>query len=77
MSSARLYADGYPVTLVVYKSSSPDAPMNDANVAGISIGNQDARRLPMRRPEKYIEIEVRGNEPITDVAVSTAMEGLL
>lgn len=77
MSSARLYADGYPVTLVVYKSSSPDAPLNDANVAGIIIGNQDARRLPMRRPEKYIEIEVRGNEPITDVAVSTAMEGLL
>jgi uncharacterized repeat protein (TIGR02543 family) len=77
MSSARLYADGYPVTLVVYKSSSPDAPMNDANVAGIIIGNQDARRLPMRRPEKYIEIEVRGNKPITDVAVSTAMEGLL
>lgn len=77
MSSARLYADGYPATLIVYKSSSPDAPMNDANVAGISIGNQDARRLPMRRPEKYIEIEVRGNDPITDVAVSTAMEGLL
>ena len=77
MSSARLYADGYPATLVVYKSSSPDAPMNDANVAGISIGNQDARRLPMRRPEKYIEIEVRGDDTITGVAVSTAMEGLL
>jgi len=77
MSSARLYADGYPVTLVVYKSSSPDAPMNDANVAGISIGNQDARRLPMRRPEKYIEIEVRGDETITEVAVASAMEGLL
>jgi hypothetical protein len=77
MSSARLYADGYPVTLVVYKSSSPDAPMNNANVAGIIIGNQDARRLPMRRPEKYIEIEVRGDDTITGVAVASAMEGLL
>ncbi|MDX9860931.1 MAG: hypothetical protein RBS99_08425, partial [Rhodospirillales bacterium] len=77
MTSARVYSDGYPVSMSVYSASSPDHPVLEGSAASIDVLDQDARRLPMRRPEKYVEIEVRSMETVAEVAVSTAMEGLV
>jgi hypothetical protein len=75
-SSAQIYSDGYPVKLSIDMSSSPDKPTIDANHVDISVTTQKARRLPIRRPEKYIEIEVECDNEITDISISTSMEGL-
>ncbi len=75
-SSARVYADAYPVTLSIYMSSSPDAPSALTPTVSLYARNQDGFRLPMARPEKYIEIELRSQHDVTEAVVSTSMEGL-
>lgn len=75
-SSARVYADAYPVTLSIFMSSSPDAPSLTEPTVSVHARNQDGFRLPMARPEKYIEIELRSQHDVTEAVVSTSMEGL-
>jgi hypothetical protein len=75
-SSARVYADGYPVTLNLYMCSSPAAPAPMEPSASIWATSQGARRIPTSRPEKYIEIEVLSQGDVLDVSVSTSMGGL-
>jgi len=58
-------------------SQSPEGDREVANTAAISVENQDARRLPRLRPEKYVVVEIRGRSVVTDVAVATSMQGLL
>jgi hypothetical protein len=76
-SAARVLADGYDVKLNVFSSSSPDAPAVDGATTTLTIGAQEARRLPRMRPEKCIEVEVQSQYPVSGVAISTAMEGLI
>ena len=75
-SSARVYADAYPVTLSIFMSSSPDAPSALTPTVSLYARSQDGFRLPMARPEKYIEIELRSQHDVTEAVVSTSMEGL-
>jgi len=75
-SSARVYADAYHVTLSIYMSSSPDAPSPVTPTASVYARNQNGFRLPMARPEKYVEIEVQSQSDVTEAVVSTSMEGL-
>lgn len=77
MTSSQIYADDYPVELIVDMSSSPDKPIDKKQRASINLTNQNSRRLPMRRPEKFIEVEVKSNNPITDIKLSSSMGGLL
>jgi hypothetical protein len=75
---ARVYADGYDssTSLSVKVGTSPNVEQN-SNSASIVVASEAVRRLPQMRPEKYIEIEVKSAFPVTEVAVSTSMEGLL
>ena len=75
-SSARVYADAYPVTLSIYMSSSPDAPSALTPTVSLYARSQDGFRLPMARPEKYIEIELSSRHDVTEAVISTSMEGL-
>lgn len=73
-SAATVDAEGYPVALTVKMSSSPDT----SKVRNVSadILNQDGRRLPLARPEKYITVAVKSLSSINSVSVSTSMGGL-
>ena len=42
----------------------------------VNIASQDARRLPVLRPERYVQVEVKANVEIDAVAVGTSMGGL-
>lgn len=75
LSSARVYADRYPLTLRVFTASSPDAP-SGVPASELRINEQGARRLPVSRPEKYVELEVAAQGDVTEVAASTSMGGL-
>lgn len=77
-TAAQIYSDGYEnLKLTVDMASSPKEPINGNRRNELIIDNQNARRLPMKRPEKFIEIEIENDETITDVKVSTSMGGLL
>ena len=76
MSSARVDAAGYPVTLQLYAASSPDAPSPDRPTVSVAVRNQNGMRLPMARPERYLEVCVRSKHAVTGFAVATSMEGL-
>ena len=77
LSSARIYADVYPVTLNVYVSSSPNAPSPTTPNATLTITSQDPRRLASIRREKYVEIEAVATGDVTQMAVAGSMEGLV
>lgn len=76
-TSCRVYADAYPVTLEVYMSSSPDDVFGArARMAKVTVTNQDARRLPMLRPEKYFAFKVTGYARVNHVGFASSMEAL-
>lgn len=78
LSSVQINGDGYPLEFSVDYASSPDEPIsNTQNNVIISITKQDPRRIPMRRPEKYIEIEVHSKNAINDITISTSMGGII
>jgi hypothetical protein len=77
LSSARIYADVYPVTLNVYVSSSPNAPSPTTPDATLTIANESPRRLATIRREKYVEIEAVATGDVTQMAVAGSMEGLV
>lgn len=79
--TAAVYADGYPeqgrsVKLITRGASSPNDALGEWRAAEINLASQDPRRLPMRRPEKYVTLEVRADAPVVRVAASTSMQGL-
>lgn len=77
LTCCRVYADAYPVTLKVFMSSSPDGIFGDnARTTEVTITNQNARRLPMLRPEKYFAFRVTGYARINHVGIASSMEAL-
>ena len=77
LSSVRVYANGYGVTLPSLKIATYESPAtSDGRETELHLRNQDARRIPSRRPEKYVELEVKSDERVLELAVSTSMEGL-
>ena len=79
-SAARVYADSYPsispVTLNLYMESSPSSPSLTTPTVSVNARKQDSFRLPMARPEKYLEIEILSSDDVTEAVVSTSMGGL-
>lgn len=77
LTTCRVYADAYPVTLKIYMASSPDGIFSErARTTEVIIRNQDARRLPMIRPEKYFAFRVTGYARINHVGIASSMEAL-
>lgn len=74
----RVYADKYADTtkLKVRSGTSPEVDGNSRE-AVIVIRSQDVRRLPIMRPEKYTSVEIQSASTVTEISVSTSMEGLL
>ncbi len=77
MVVAAVHADGYPLDLKVHHASSPDPAVNGWHDAEIEVKGQDARRLPIARAGKYVEVEVVSAHAVTRVAVGSSMQGLL
>lgn len=78
MQSVRVYADAYPVTLTVFAASSPDDVFgSNAQTEAIVLADQDARRIPKMRPEKYFAFKVSGYSRINLVGIASSMGGLL
>lgn len=75
-SAAKVYADTYPVELSIYMCSSPDSPSGTEPTI-VSATDQDGFRLPMERPEKYIEIGIKATAVVQNATVSTSMGGLI
>lgn len=73
-SAARVDARGYGVALEVGMYSSPDG--NPTRKAEIVVKNQDARRLPTLRPERYMQVCVKNDAEVDAVIVGTSMKGL-
>lgn len=74
--AARVYADRYPVTLNIYAWSSPAAAAPTMPTQSVTVYDQEARRLPTARKEKYFEVEVLASAPVTMIAFGTSMGGL-
>lgn len=74
--AARVYADRYPVTLNIYACSSPAAAAPTMPTQSVTVYDQEARRLPTARKEKYFEVEVLASAPVTMIAFGTSMGGL-
>ncbi len=72
---AKVFSGVYPAALNLFMSGPPDSPSLTPTVA-VSARNQNGFRLPMARPEKYMEIEVQVSGEVTEVVVSTSMGGL-
>ena len=81
-SACRVDARGYPgdgrgtlLELTVSAFSSPDAaPTSEITLSNIS--SQNARRLPMRRPERFMQVAVKANVEVDALLVGTSMGGL-
>lgn len=57
--------------------SSPDAvPVQSGLTVLANMPNYAARRLPKRRPERYIYVEVQNDAEVDRIIVGTSMEGL-
>lgn len=81
-SACRVDALGYDgdgkgtlLELAVDMFSAPDAAPT-ATVRLANIANQNARRLPVRRMERYMQVEVKANVEIDALLVGTSMGGL-
>ncbi len=73
-TSAIVDADFYPVVLSVATASSPDSALS--RQVSITVAGKTPRRLPVVRPEKYVEISVQSVGVVNEVAVGTSMEGI-
>lgn len=78
MQSVRAYSDAYPVTLTIFAASSPDDIFgNNARTATVVLADQNPRRLPKIRPEKYFAFKVQGYSRVNLVGIASSMGGLL
>jgi hypothetical protein len=75
-SSARIYAEAFPILLSIGASENPSMPAHPLNKRTSTATSQKAFRLPSRRPEKYFMFEVQASATILDVAIATSMEGI-
>lgn len=82
LSACRVDARGYAgdgagtlLELTVSAFSSPDAAPT-AETTLRNIASQDARRLPMRRPERFLQVAVKANVEVDALLVGTSMGGL-
>ena len=73
-SAARVDARGYGVALEVGMYSSPDG--KPTRKAEIVVRDQNARRLPTLRPERYMQVCVKNDAEVDAVIVGTSMKGL-
>ena len=74
-SACRADADGYPIQLQAHSFSSPS--MSDATDTGVVIcADQDARRIPSMRKERFFEFSVETVHPVVGMSFSTTMQGL-
>lgn len=70
----RVDALGYPVECEVGVFSSPEAEA--VRKGRVSPASQMARRLPLLRPERYVQMTVRAEHEVDRIVVGTSMEGL-
>ena len=68
-------AKGTLLELTVDMFSAPDSAPTASTTLG-NITSQDARRLPVRRMERYMQIEVKSNTEVDALLVGTSMGGL-
>lgn len=72
----------YPLARFRYESfSSPDAQAAASGTVDFAAGNmriqnQTMRRLPMRRPERYFQVEVENAAEVDGIIIGTSGEGL-
>jgi hypothetical protein len=76
MSSARVYADAYPVLVSIGMSDNPSHPANVENVITSTAPSQNPFRLPMRRPRKSFSVQFTATDTVSEVCVATSMEDL-
>lgn len=75
-SALRVDTEGYPVGEVrVGMFSAPDSDETAISVLS-NVASQDARRLPKRRPERYIQVTFKNDHEVDSAVISTSMEGL-
>lgn len=72
------YADdvGNSLSVSVGMFSSPDALAKPSSVRTLQIRSQDSRRLPRKRPERYMQIQVDSNCEVDAMFIGTSMGGL-
>ena len=80
-SACRVDGLGYPpsklVELTVDMFSAPDVNAKPtASTTLTNIADQDARRLPVRRMERYMQVQIKANVEIDTLLVGTSMEGI-
>jgi hypothetical protein len=80
-SACRVDGLGYPpsklVELTVDMFSAPDVNAKPtASTTLTNIADQDARRLPVRRMERYMQVQIKANVEIDILLVGTSMEGI-
>ena len=73
-AALRVDALGYPVECEVGVFSSPEAEA--VRKGKVSPASQMARRLPLLRPERYVQVTVRAEHEVDRIVVGTSMEGL-
>ena len=75
-SALRVDTNGYPVIEIdVDMYSSPDASPT-ARAIITNLASQQARRLPKRRPERYLQVCVKNDNEVDALFVGTSMGGL-
>lgn len=77
-TAVRIDTLGYPVkSLTVSTFSSPDTgakPTGEATLTNVS--SQTARRLPVRRRERFVQVMVESDNEVDAILVGTSMEGI-
>ena len=75
-SAIRVDTNGYPVgEMCVGMFSAPDAEETAVSILK-NVASQDSRRLPKRRPERYIQVTVKNDQEVDRILVGTSMEGV-
>lgn len=74
-SACRCDADGYPVALQVHAFSSPSSA-GAADEGIVECADQNARRLPTVRKERFFEFSLETQSPVVGMSFSTTMQGL-
>jgi hypothetical protein len=69
-NTARVFADAYAGNCLLRLYA------NDVLVTTITVLDEKAHRCPLRRPERFWEVEIVNNAPVNEFSVSHAMERL-
>lgn len=75
-SACRIDSTRYPIPVLSFEQfTSPDS-VPTAKATLTNIQSQKARRLPVRRMEKYLQVYVEHDDEVDAILVGTSMEGL-